>query len=156
MALQFLEDNMDAEVYQLKITAKDIRPSIWRTILIPNTATFLDLHEVIMELFGFDNSHLFAFSKGSGYEGQISDGMDGTKKASKVKLSQHFMTESKINYTYDFGDDWDFIIELQKILPRIKEAVYPQGIKAKGGMMLEDCGGYYGYEVITNWCRNKK
>ncbi|MBY0380257.1 MAG: plasmid pRiA4b ORF-3 family protein [Burkholderiales bacterium] len=146
---------MSTEIYQLKITALGIKPSIWRTILIPANATFLDLHDVIMLLFGFEDVHLFAFSDNGGYADQIGDGSDGTKSATKVKLFQKFTDIDKMNYTYDFGDDWNFSIVLQKTLPLTKDAIYPQCIKWKGGMMLEDCGSYYGYEMITNWCRNK-
>ena len=145
----------NAIIYQLKITAKYIKPSIWRTVLIPANANFTDLHDIIMELFGFDDSHLFAFSTGGRYGNQISDGLDGAKSATKTKLFQHFTGNDKISYTYDFGDSWEFIIALQKTTPRAKDIVYPQCIKWKGGMMLEDCGGHYGYEVISNWCRNK-
>ena len=88
---------MSIEIYQLKITTQNIKPSIWRTVLIPAKATFLDLHGVIMQLFGFDNSHLFAFSTGNRYENQIGDGEDGTKNAAKIKLLQQFMDTDKIN-----------------------------------------------------------
>jgi hypothetical protein len=146
---------MSKEIYQLKITTKDIKPAIWRTVLIPANSTFLDLHEIIMQLFGFEDSHLFAFMPSNNYEDQLSDGTEGTQNAQKVKLFKYFAHIQKLNYTYDFGDNWEFKIELQKILPRDISSTYPQCIKHKGGMMLEDCGGVYGYEVISNWCRNK-
>jgi hypothetical protein len=141
-------------IYQLKISTKDIKPSIWRTILVPSNITFLDLHGIIMELFGFEDYHLFGFEN-SVFGIPISDGTDGTKNASKIKISECFTKIDKLNYTYDFGDDWNFSISLQKVLAHDKNALYPQCIKSKCGMLIEDCGGSYAYELIANWCRNK-
>lgn len=146
---------MATEIYKLKITTKHIKPSIWRMVLIPANANFLDLHDIIMKLFGFDNTHLFAFYPGNNLASSISYGESGSKNAANTKLYQQFQNVEKLNYTYDFGDNWQFIIKLEKTLPRKKNAIYPQCLKAKGGMLLEDCGGEYSYELITRWCRAK-
>lgn len=43
---------MTIEIYQLKITAKDIQPKIERVLWIKSTATFLNLHRTLQTLFG--------------------------------------------------------------------------------------------------------
>jgi hypothetical protein len=48
-------------VYQLKITLRDSKPSIWRTIQIKSTATFWELHCAIQDAFAWSNSHLHSF-----------------------------------------------------------------------------------------------
>ena len=51
--------------YQLKITVKGSKPPVWRRIIVPETATFHQLHEMIQEAFGWSGYHLheFEFSK---------------------------------------------------------------------------------------------
>ena len=146
---------MSKEIYQLKITARYITPIISRTILVPSDITFLDLHYIIVELFGFDGEHLFAFNITSDYRTQISNGTEGTKDASKIKLFENFKTLKSIDYTYDFGDNWEFIVTLQNAVKPDSEAQYPQCIKWEAGMLLEDCGGEEIYQIIANWCRTK-
>jgi hypothetical protein len=134
---------MSDEIFQLKIEAKHIKPNLWRRVLLTSTTTLLQLHEIIMILFGFEGYHLFEFHE------------MGDIDCSKTKLSkslEHFII---LNYTYDFGDCWEFKITLEKTLKKDNSTIYPCCIKSKGGMMLEDCGGEYGYKIITDWCRNK-
>ena len=52
------------QVAQLKVALSDVRPPIWRRILVPATATLGDLHEVIQVLFDWDGDHLHVFESG--------------------------------------------------------------------------------------------
>lgn len=49
---------------QLKITLLDIRPAIWRRLLVPATIKLPKLHPVLQRAFGWTNSHLHAFRRG--------------------------------------------------------------------------------------------
>ena len=62
------------------------------------------------------------------------------------KIADYFSPENrKADYVYDFGDDWEHIIELEKILPKEKKVKYPVCIKGKRACPPEDCGGVSGY-----------
>lgn len=147
------------QIYQLKITTKGIKPPVWRTVLVPNNITLADLHEVIVDLFGFYGYHLFAFIPGrqTNWIGTPSEDDFGEPMvdAKSIKLWQQFTQSKKLGYMYDFGDSWEFTIELQKVLAPDNVITYPTCLSGKGNHMLEDVGGIPGYEVITNWCRNK-
>ena len=47
-------------------------------------------------------------------------------------------------YVYDFGDWWEHIITVEKIITDY-EVRYPQVVKYKGDIIPEDCGGIWGY-----------
>ena len=65
----------------------------------------------------------------------------------KQKISDYFSKENQsANYIYDFGDNWEHKITLEKILPREKNISYPICIKGERACPPEDCGGSYGYE----------
>jgi hypothetical protein len=73
----------------------------------------------------------------------------------KRKIADYFsMDNTKADYTYDFGDNWEHMIKLEKILPRDKNAKYPMCIAGKRASPPEDCGGIWGYgdflEIIMN------
>ena len=55
---------------------------------------------------------------------------------------------------YDFGDDWEHTVILEKILLRVKDKLYPICLKGKRACPPEDCGGVWGYydllEIISD------
>ena len=48
-------------VYQFKIELKNIKPLIWRRILVPENYTFGDLHVAIQDCMGWTDTHLHEF-----------------------------------------------------------------------------------------------
>lgn len=69
------------------------------------------------------------------------------------KIASYFSLENPAaNYTYDFGDNWEHTVQLEKILPREDSASYPRCIGGKRACPPEDCGGVPGYEEI---CQGK-
>lgn len=152
------------KIYQLKITTEEISPPIWRTILLPESATFAQLHAVIMDAFKFEDYHLFEFIPDKKMTTRIGpvdednyfgDFGEDIIDATTVTLADYSDNLVKMYYVYDFGDFWQFKIELQKILESVDGANYPMCIKGKGGQMFEDIGGTYAYETIANWCRDQ-
>lgn len=142
------------EIYQFKIGAIGIKPIIERILWIKSTATFFNLHNVIQELFGLDGYHLFEFYP-SRDAAPIGDGHDHSRLAKNVKLSTEFRYIKKMRYVYDFGDNWEFSILLQKILPDNKLVDYPFCVDGIGDMLIEDCGGPHGYTLLAPWCKHK-
>ena len=65
--------------------------------------------------------------------------------ASKLKLSQNAAAGGKkFRYTYDFGDNWDHIIQIEKVLEADPKARYPRCVKGSRACPPEDCGGTWG------------
>ena len=61
--------------------------------------------------------------------------------------SEFFSTENKrALYLYDFGDDWNHDVRLEKILPRKPDTNYPICLAGNRACPPEDCGGTWGYE----------
>jgi hypothetical protein len=57
-------------------------------------------------------------------------------------------------YEYDFGDGWEHIIKLEKILPRDDQIDYPKCVTGKRACPPEDCGGSGGYERLLDIISN--
>jgi hypothetical protein len=143
-------------IYQLKITLRDIKPSIWRRVQVESSTTLSQLHLIIQAAMGWYNYHLHSFSiEGVNYGiPEPNYGLD-IRDENKVKLGSVVKCEkSKFFYIYDFGDSWEHYILVEKILPKDLKVSSPLCIKAKRACPPEDCGGAWGYieflEAIQN------
>jgi len=142
------------QVYQFKITLRDIKPPIWRRIQVPETCTFWDLHVAIQDAMGWSDYHLHEFemvdpSTGLKVNIGIPDEDFGREilPGWKQKIADYFSMGNRLaEYIYDFGDNWEHIIKLEKILPRDENVDYPICIAGKRACPPEDCGGIWGYE----------
>ncbi|NQE45972.1 hypothetical protein C5S31_08120 [ANME-1 cluster archaeon GoMg2] len=150
------------QVFQFRITLKGIKPPIWRRIQVPETYTFWDLHVAIQDAMGWIDYHLHEFELVNPLTGLTqsigSPDEDFDREVLpelKQKLVAFFSMENRsADYTYDFGDNWEHKIQLEKILPREEGVTYPICIKGKRACPPEDCGGIWGYaellEIIGN------
>jgi hypothetical protein len=135
-----------AQVYQLKITLRDIKPPVWRRVQVKD-CSLAKLHDFIQTCMGWDGYHLHAFEIGGEQFGEPDpDGMMETEDSRKVKLSQVVgQGFKKFTYTYDFGDNWEHIIQIEKTLPAEPGVHYPRCTDGKRACPPEDCGGPWGY-----------
>jgi len=142
-------------VYQLKITLRDIKPPVWRRVLVKD-CTLTRLHDVIQTCMGWSDSHLHAFEIGGEQYGEPDpDGTMETEDARRVQLSQIVAQGyKKFAYVYDFGDNWDHTIQVEKVLAPEPGVRYPCCIAGKRACPPEDCGGPPGYDDFLEAIRN--
>lgn len=153
-----------SQFFQLKIQLKEVKPSVSRTILVDASVSFQKLHEHIQALFGLENYHMWEFQKGGMREERIAPKIPKSEmlffdeqpdfEAKKTKLIELLKEpKDKVGYWYDFGDDWEMMITLEKIfeiLP-INIAKTPFLLRAKGPMLMEDIGGIHHFGTILEF-----
>lgn len=129
--------------YQLKITIRGSKPPIWRRVIVPEHIAFCDLDDIIEKIFGWTHSHLYEFFiKDWGMRITGAPLMEEEDNAEEC-IDSWMEVGSEIIYTYDFGDSWEHLIKIEKIVEY--EHRYPIVLKAKGPNMIEDCGGIWGF-----------
>ena len=145
-------------VYQFKLSMIGITPQIWRRIQVPENYTFLDLHYAIQAAMEWEDYHLHEFEIlnpktgiieriGTESEGFEDFGEEPLVPEKKAKISNYFTLENKVAlYTYDFGDNWQVKVRLEKILPKTEGVEYPICTGGKRAAVPEDIGGIGGYE----------
>ena len=105
-----------APVYQLKVGLRGAKPPIWRRLLVPADFLLAELHVVIQVAFGWHGYHMHVFETPYGEFG-TSDSDLGHRPDGSVTLEQVAQGANvKIRYTYDFGDDWEHEILVEKVL----------------------------------------
>lgn len=143
-------------IYQLKITLKDIRPPIWRRLLVASTTKLDDIHLILQIVMGWSDSYLHEFIQGQDRYGMPDEAFPSDiKDETRYRLDQLLKTEKdKLIYIYDFGDSWEHEVVLEKILPYEMDAVLPLCLKGSRACPPEDTGGIWGYamflEAISN------
>ena len=134
--------------YRIKITLKDTKPPVWRRVIIPEKITFRELHEVIQILFGWGDMHLHAFTFSDDKVEIAGDIKDATGEAfleEQVLVDEYINDNRYIEYTYDFGDDWQHRIVLEEVVEDYAFR-YATLMKYKGNNFPEDSGGVWGFD----------
>ncbi|MDB5288055.1 MAG: plasmid pRiA4b family protein [Mucilaginibacter sp.] len=135
------------QTLQFKIQIQDIqKPPVWRRVLVPDDITFDEFHQIIQTAFGWEDCHLYQFSK-NGWSSEliykIPDEYDDdeTTQDSRITFLSEVFTIAKqtFAYIYDFGDNWKHYIILEEISDTGK--TIPMCLAGKGACPPEDCGG---------------
>lgn len=136
---------------QLKITIDNVEPPVWRRVVISDSLTFGQLHDVIQRAMGWEDCHLHEFAldrlrigcaEGDDFMGF---GDDEQLPEETTQLGDTLGRKRKLRYWYDFGDDWWHTIAVEKRLPADPAAPAAELVAGEGACPPEDCGGPWGY-----------
>lgn len=137
----------------LKIQMKNVKkPPMWREVEVPASFDFMRLHEVIQAVVGLEDCHLWQFNA-KAYDDSLLIACDmdtdfstePTHEAEETYLTQFLQKNGdKLEYVYDFGDDWIFTVEVKEVLDKSCES--PVCRKYKSDLnAIEDFGGVESY-----------
>jgi hypothetical protein len=101
--------------------------------------------------------HMWAFDIEGEQYGEDPDGEMEMASASKLKLS-HVAQEGvkKFRYIHDFGDNWDHVVQIEKVLEAEPKINYPRCVKGSRACPPEDCGGAWSYADFVEAIQNPK
>jgi hypothetical protein len=136
-------------IYQLKVTIADIRPPIWRRLLVRGDVTLFKLHKILQAAMEWQDYHLHQFIVGEDYYATPSPDDAWPREAKNEKRAKLFqiapVEKARFIYEYDLGDSWRHNILVEKILHPEQELEHPVCLAGKRSRPPEDCGGIGGY-----------
>ncbi len=133
-------------VFQLKVTLLGIDPIIWRRLAVPCSITFHKLHKILQVAMGWEDYHLYSFTVGGVHYGIPDPELEfDCKDSRRIKLEQVLKEKLKFIYVYDFGDNWEHQIQVEKILHAEQNKFYPVCLGGERACPPEDVGGTWGY-----------
>jgi len=150
------------DIYQLKVTLLGAKPPIWRRLLVPADLTLAQLHTVLQTAMGWENHHMHQFRAGQRRFGRPEPAnpfseVPRIESARTVPLSAVLESEgAKMTYTYDFGDNWEHSIVLEKQLPAEPNTTYPICTDGERACPPEDCGGVPGFYELLDALANPR
>jgi len=138
-----------SSVCRLRVALRGIEPAVWRRILVPESVTLEDLHYVIQEVMGWTNSHLHQFEVSGVEYSDPQFELEDVVDESAAYLHRLGLREgATFLYRYDFGDDWEHELLVEKIETRGQALPHPVCEDGARACPPEDCGGPWGYEEM--------
>ena len=141
------------KVYQLKIWLDEIEPCIWRKFEVASNVRLDQFHEIIQIIMGWTNSHLHSFKVGEDEYNMpdpdnesFNEGLLDERKAKLTDLVAR--PKDRFVYVYDFGDNWEHVVELIEIKEPQKGVKYPVCLDGQRACPPEDCGGPWRYPEL--------
>jgi hypothetical protein len=139
---------------QIKVSIKNLQPCIWRRIILSDKMTLLDLHSILQAVFSWQDYHLHEFTINHITYGDPANNEFGDHPIldeAEHELNSLGLTKgSRFTYVYDFGDNWEHLLVVEKIIPLEKGTKLPRCIDGKRACPPEDVGGIGGYEEFLN------
>jgi hypothetical protein len=138
---------------RLKVTLDRVEPEVMRRLVVPLTIRLDRLHLTLQAAFGWTNTHLYAFTAGGVEWGgpdphfPVGEQPVGTRKTRLYDIVRDTGAKT-IRYLYDFGDDWQHVIKLERWFENTDTAGMPFLLEASGRCPPEDVGGADGYAVF--------
>ena len=134
-------------IYRLKIILQGIRPPIWRRIEVPGNTRLDHLHLMIQAAMRWTNGHLHSFTiDGETFSTRDPDGDFDCADEKKFRLDEVIVSEkARFHYTYDFGDNWEHLLLVERISPPEPGVDYPRCPAGARACPPEDVGGTPGY-----------
>ena len=115
-------DPKNLHVLQLQVDLVDYDVSV--ELLVPEDATFDDLHTVLNSIFERDDDHLFRFETEDGCtivriaeELEDIEKEEGAMLAENCYVGHHLSEDCGAYYLFDYGDEWEHDITVKKVIP---------------------------------------
>jgi len=121
-----------------------LRPKIYRDIEIAGTGSLYTLAQAIVRSFDFDFDHAFGFYsklKGNIYNSpvryelfvDIGEGEGDARSVKRTRIIKAFPSVgTKMRFLFDYGDEWEFLVELVKRKPNEPKAKLPRLLISAG------------------------
>jgi hypothetical protein len=151
-AAQSRTDNVN-EVCTIRMELLDSDPLIWREVEVPTSITLKVLHDTIQIVMDWFDYHLWEFTVDGmrfGPPMEADWATEPRKEAVKVRLRDVLKPrKTVIDYTYDFGDNWELRLTVSNLRQAEVNQFYPRLVRGEWAAPPEDCGGIPGfYELL--------
>jgi hypothetical protein len=125
-------------VWRIKVELEGVVPAVWRRFDTYADVKLSQLHYYIQGAMGWELAHMFAFEDEHNRGIQISNAL---------RLCDVCRVGGTLSYAYDFGDDWQHLVTVEKVMVKPTGA-YPHLVTGKSACPPEDSGGPWGYAEI--------
>lgn len=141
------------EIATMRIELMHSDPPIWRMVEVPTSITLKVLHDIVQAAMGWLDYHLWEMViDGQTYSLPMDEdwGTAPPKVASRKRLRDVLAPgTTRIDYVYDFGDNWEHSLIISDVRAGDPGTAYPRFIAGQRNCPPEDCGGIPGfYEML--------
>ncbi len=134
-------------IWRIRIELLHVKPTVWRLIDTHASVTLSQLHQIIQAAMGWQQTHLYAFQDDSVFGGRCN---------SSATLPAICQPGDTLRYVYDFGDNWEHAVVIEKALPASAKVRYPRCVSGNNACPPEDCGGPRGYAELCRTLADRR
>ena len=137
-----------ANVLQLRVSLDEFEPVVWRRVLVPDSISLIKIHKIIQELMLWWDYHLHLFTiKGVEFgQPELDDFGDFEGRNERgVRLTTHLQVGDSFSYSYDFGDNWQLTVEVERAFAVRFALRHAVCIGGEHAAPPEDVGGIGGF-----------
>jgi hypothetical protein len=136
------------EAVSLKVTLRGIKPPIWRRLLVPGVTTLAQLSLYLQAAMEWAGHHLHLFDiAGREYgDPQTVDQVADERRMTINGLRRAGV--SRFQYIYDFGDNWEMTVVIEKKTPPRENSEIPVCVDGRRSGPPENSGGPEGYDDV--------
>jgi hypothetical protein len=100
---------------------------VWRRIQAPADYTLVRLHKVIQAVMDWQDYHLHEFTVNAQAYGDLEEDEENRLLDERTLRLRDIGLRigDRFEYVYDFGDNWQHVLELEDTMLSAVEAVYP-------------------------------
>lgn len=147
--IKYEDKKRNSATYEIRTKLRGFHPSTWRRFIISGNSSVTILMRAILFIFNVDWGHLYDLYNPANdirYENQDTiEAMSEWKSedavnAEKVKVSA-FEQGDKLILSYDYGDGWEFEVNIKKVDDYARAPKYPRILSGKGLGIIDDIGG---------------
>jgi hypothetical protein len=147
---------MTRTVHQMKVTLRQVKPPVWRRIVVESGMTLGELAPVLEAAMGWESYHLHAFEVGGTRYGVPDPDWDMDDLDENRFLLDDVVPKvgMKMRFDYDFGDGWEHDVVVESISLPGRGVEYPLCLAGRRACPPEDCGGSWGYANLLDALAN--
>ena len=152
----------------LRVELLDVRPQVWRRVLVSNQWTLASLHNYLQWVIGWTDSHVHEFQVGEGavapdwwihevgLDADVSDYRD-ERRVSVAAVAAQLGARGEFEYRYDMGDGWRHRIVIESPPPgwTLEDLPLPACVAGENACPPEDVGGPHGYALFLEIIRDR-
>lgn len=159
----FENQTRNRATYEIRVKLKSFKPSTWRRFIISGNTSVKTLEVAMLDMFNADFGHMFDLLNKKTQERfenieSIAEAEDWDPATGidyeKAKVS-YFEKGDKLLLTYDYGDSWEFEVDIKNITIDQTALKYPKILSGKGYGIIDDIGGVWSLQDYYDTPKDK-
>lgn len=155
---------MKPNIFIFEVTLQETEIPVWRIVEVKNNMTLHDLHLVIQLSMGWENRHMYSFSKIVNKNHVIfthpkfndpDEPFTGNSSLEYKLRDMFFVPGERLSYIYDFGDSWMHEVVFKGWNYEKSTFGYPACTSGARKCPPEDVGGIPGYMDLLDAINSK-
>ena len=159
----FENQTRNRATYEIRVKLKSFKPSTWRRFIISGNTSVKTLEVAMLDMFNADFGHMFDLlnkktQERFGGAESIAEAKDWDPATGidyeKAKVS-YFEKRDKLLLTYDYGDSWEFEVDIKNITTDQAAPKCPKILSGKGYGIIDDIGGVWSLQDYYDTPKDK-